>query len=453
MTKGETSMRRKHIDYAIASLLMASAGNVSAAGFALIEQSGSGMGNAYAGGAAIAEDASTIFFNPAGMTYLPDSQLVIAAHAIKPSAKFDNDGSHRSAVSGGLATPGGDGGDAGDWAFVPNMFYAKALSENLRLGIGISAPFGLKTEYNDTWVGRYQAIKSDLKTININPSVAFKASEQLSIGFGISAMRAEAELTNAVDFGSICAALLGGCGIGATFQQNDGRAKLKGDDWGFGWNVGLLFSPNSDTRIGLAYRSQVHHELDGDVKFSGILANSGNPLLAAFRNGSITANLTTPSSFSASLFHQVNDQWDIMADATWTRWSNFDELVAVRDSGAVVTDVPQKWDNTMRYSVGANYRYSDALKLRAGLAYDESPASDRFRTPRIPDEDRVWLSLGASYQISPMGKLDVGYTHIFIQDASLNKTNDTSSALLRDTLIGDYDSDVNILSVQYTHTF
>lgn len=432
-------MKKRIATTVVTTAFMGTVGLAQAAGFALIEQSASGLGNAFAGGAAGAEDASTIFFNPAGMTYLPDSQLVIAAHAIKPSAKFDNDGSHRSPLTGGLATPGGDGGDAGDLAFVPNFYFSKAVTENVRLGIGINAPFGLKTEYGDSWVGRYQAIKSELKTININPSIAFKANDQFSLGFGISAMRAEADLTSAVDFGTP---------LGA-FQALDGKARLEGDDWGWGWNAGALFQLSSATRVGVAYRSQVHQTLEGTVKFSSVPA----PLAAAFPNGSITAKLTTPDSFSASVFHQVNDQWDVMGDLTWTRWSKFENLTAVRPSGAEVSSVPENWENTIRASVGASYRYSDALKARVGIAYDESPVPSEFRTPRIPDNDRYWLSIGASYKVTPAGSLDIGYTHIFVKDASLDKTTDVSVAALQDTLKGSYDSDVNILSVQYTHNF
>jgi long-chain fatty acid transport protein len=448
-------MKNKFSSFAVWAVFMGMAGAASAAGFALIEQGASGMGNAFAGAAATAEDASTIFFNPAGMTYLPDSQLVVAVHAIRPSAEFSNHGSHRTALTGGLVTPGGEGGDAGDLAFVTNFYFAKAITENVRLGLGVFAPFGLKTEYNDNWVGRYQAIKSELKTININPSIAFKASDQLSLGFGVSAMRTEAELTNAVDFGTICAAALAGCGIGATFQRHDGLAKLEGDDWGFGWNAGVIFQMSNATRLGLAYRSQVHQTLDGTIKFSNVpAAFAVSPTLTAtFANGDVTAKLTTPSSLSASLFHRINDQWDAMADLTWTEWSKFERLTAVRSSGTIVNDVPENWHNAIRASVGASYRYNDTLKARVGLAYDESPVKSEFRTPRIPDNDRVWLSLGASYQVSSAGSLDVGYTHIFVHDASIKKTTDSSSALLRDVLTGNYDSNVNILSVQYTHNF
>lgn len=416
-----------------------------AAGFALIEQSASGMGNAFAGAAATAEDASTIFFNPAGMTYLPDNQLSIALHAIKPAANFDNDGSHRAAATGGLATPGGDGGDAGSWAFVPNIFYAKEVNPNVRLGIGISAPFGLKTEYDKDWVGRYQAIKSELQTININPSIAFKINDRVSLGFGVSAMRAEADLTNAVDFGTFL----------GVFQRRDGFVQVKGDDWGFGWNVGAIFQLSDATRLGVAYRSQVHQKLKGDVNFSNVPAPlAANP---AFGNGTISAKLTTPDSLSASLFHHLNDEWDLMGDLTWTNWSKFENLTIVRTSGTLsgqnLNSVPENWDDTIRASVGASYRYSDALKIRLGFAYDESPVPSKFRTPRIPDSDRYWLSLGGSYKLSEASSLDFGYAHLFVQDSSVNKVTDTSTAVLRDTVKGDYESQVNILSVQYTHNF
>ena len=441
---------------AVLSALFTMATSAQAAGFALIEQSASGMGNAFAGGAAAAEDASTIFFNPAGMTYLPDSQLAVALHAIRPSADFNNDGSHRAAATGGLPTPGGDGGDAGSWAFVPNIFYAKEINDSVRLGIGISAPFGLKTEYDKDWVGRYQAIKSELKTININPSIALKVNDQVSLGFGVSAMRAEAELTNAVDTGTICAAFVLGCG---TFQSRDSYVKVKGDDWGFGWNIGAIFQLTDATRFGVAYRSQVHQTLKGDVDFNNLPAifAAVPALRTQFGNGSIEAKLTTPDSASASVLHHVNNEWDVMGDLTWTNWSKFKNLTIVRTSGTLsgqnLNSVPENWDDTIRASVGASYKYSDTLKLRAGLAYDESPVPSEFRTPRIPDSDRYWVSFGANYKVSEASSLDVGYTHIFVKDNSINKITDTTTAALRDTVIGDYSANVNILSVQFTHNF
>ena len=212
-----------------------------AAGFALIEQNASGMGNAYAGGSAIAEDASTIYFNPAGMTYIQGTQAVGALHLINPNAEFNNKGS----VAGDFPGPaparplGGEGPNAGDLAFVPNFYFKMDLTDSVKLGIGVNVPFGLKTEFDNKWIGRFHADKSEVKTININPSVAFKVNDQLSLGFGVSAMRAEATLSRAINVG-----------------LRESKVEIKGDDWGFGFNLGAIYQATADTRIGVAYRSK-----------------------------------------------------------------------------------------------------------------------------------------------------------------------------------------------------
>ena len=390
-----------------------------AAGFALIEQSASGMGNAFAGAAASAEDASTIFFNPAGMAYLQGRQIVGALHAIRPSAKFDNAGS----IAGFGRPLGDEGGDAGSLAFVPNFYYSMEFSPAIRLGLGINAPFGLKTDFDSDWMGRFQADKSELKTININPSLSFRVNDQLSLGFGVSAMRAEAELTRTVNL-----------------VAAESAVKIEGDDWGLGYNLGAILQATQDTRIGIAYRSRVIQHLDGKAKFDApITALSGN----------VKADVTLPETLSISLFSRLNERWDIMADATWTRWNRFEKLEVVRDSGATLALTPENWENTMRYSVGANYRYNDAWKLRIGVAHDEEPIKDEFRTARIPGEDRVWLALGAGWQMSEATKLDFGYAHLFVKDASIDDNQTPVNGRLR----GDFENQVNILSAQFTYSF
>lgn len=442
--------------------LMVSSGPANAAGFALIEQSGSSIGNAFAGTAATAEDASTIFFNPAGMTYLPDNQLVVAGYAIRPSIDFSNRDSSTLVGHPLLVRPmtGGDGGDAGGWALLPNFYYARDIKPGIKAGIGVNSPFGLTTEYDSNWVGRYDAIKSDLKTVNINPSLAFRVNDKLSIGGGISAQYIDVELTSAVDFGSTCTLLSGaipsltGC---AAPQARDGRLKLIGDDWSWGYNLGLLFEPVQGTRVGLAYRSKIDHHLKGDARFSNVPAQFAPvpPLAAATANGSIKADVTLPETASLSLFHQASEQWSVMGDITWTRWSQFKELRVERSNGTLIGVTQENWENTLRYSLGASYKYSDAWKLRAGVAYDESPVPDAFRTPRIPDGNRWWLALGANYKISQSNMLDVGYVHIFVQDVSVNLNNPVTSAApsITRNLVGNYDSNINIFSLQYTHTF
>lgn len=396
-----------------------------AAGYALAEQSGSGLGNSYAGAAAIAEDASTIYFNPAGMTYIEGTQAAGAIHLIKPSAKFNKDGNWAKATG---RPPGSEGGDAGDLAFVPNFYFMTPITDNVKLGLGVNVPFGLKTEYDKDWLGRFQGIKSELKTININPSLAFKVNDQLSLGFGVSAMWIQAELTSAVNLGNV-----------------ERSSTVKGDDWGFGYNLGAIYQATTDTRFGLAYRSKIDQHLKGDVKFS--VSNGLTP------NGDVNADVTLPETLSLSVFSKLNNTWDVMADATWTRWSRFQELAIVRDSGALLTRTPENWDNAMRYSLGVNYHYTDTIKLRAGLAYDQSPVSDRFRTTRIPDNDRTWLSVGAGWQATPSTKFDVGYAHIFIDDAEIDDNQTTTLPLGKGRVSGDYDTSVDILSMQVTHNF
>ncbi|CAG0948682.1 Putative outer membrane protein [Methylophilaceae bacterium] len=403
-----------------ALLILGVAGsNAHAAGFALVEQSGSGIGNAYAGGAAAAEDASTIFFNPAGMTYVQGRQGVVALHLVRPSADFGNEGS----VAGFGRPLGGEGGDAGGLAYVPNAYYMTEIRPDLKFGIGVNVPFGLSTKYDKDWLGRFQAIKSDLKTVNINPAIAIKVNDQLSLGFGVSAMWAQAELTRAVNF-----------------VAGESDVRIKGDDWGFGYNFGAIYQITPDTRIGASYRSKVKQHLEGDAKF-------GTPLTA--NNTDVKADLTLPENFSLSVFSRLSDKWELMGDVTWTRWSRFKELRINRDDGSLLSLTPENWENTRRYSIGANYRYSDKLKLRAGVAYDEEAIKDEFRTARIPGNDRTWVALGASWQVSPISSLDIGYAHLFVSDASI----DDSQLPVNGRLKGEYDASVDILSLQYTHNF
>lgn len=395
-----------------------------AAGFALIEQSGSGMGNAYAGGAAAAEDASTIFFNPAGMTYIEGTQAVSALHLIKPNIEFHDSGSIKAF---GLPPRGDEGPNAGGLAFVPNFYFMTVISPTIKMGIGVSAPFGLKTEYGDEWVGRFQADKSELKTININPSIAFKVNDQLSLGFGVSAMLAKATLTRQVN----------------RVVAPETEVEIKGNDWGFGFNLGALYQVTENTRIGLAYRSKVEQHLEDRSK---------SPLVAAL-NTKVKADITLPENFSVSAFSQLNDSWDLMGDVTWTRWSRFKELridFANATSDAVTLE---NWENTLRYSVGVNYHYSDAIKLRAGVAFDEEAIKDEFRTARIPGNDRKWLSMGVGWRITPATKLDVGYSHLFISDTKIDDDQTSAAEGFNGRLRGDFKASVDILSLQLTHNF
>jgi long-chain fatty acid transport protein len=421
-----------------------------AAGFAIIEQSVSGLGNAYAGAAARAEDASTIYFNPAGMTFLSGRQAIAGLHIIKPSVKFNNRGSSNN-------TSSGDGGDAGSTGLIPNLYYVMDINEEIKFGLGINVPFGLATEYNEDWRGRYQAVESSVHAININPSLAFKANEQWSFGFGVSLQYIEAKLTNAVDFGTICQGLEAGplpagtcAGAGLNPQAADGFSKVEGDDWGMGFNLGVIYSLSDATRIGLAYRSAVKQDLDGKADFT--LPTAAQTIFStAFADSDVSAKIDLPDTTSLSAYHQFNDRWALLADITWTGWSNFDELKIEFDNPDKTPSVEeQEWDNSTRYALAVNFMPGGPWTYRAGVAYDESPIpSAEMRTARIPGNDRTWLAFGAGYAPMENFRIDIAYAHLFVDDAKINREGVTPNDVLR----GSYENSVDILSAQASWIF
>lgn len=433
----------------VSTLLMASAFSTMSygAGFAVMEQSVTGLGRAFAGQAAVAEDASTIFFNPAGLTYLTHSQIAQGLNFILPQSEFNNDGSSLPATLGGTALTGREG-DAGNLAVVPNFYYAHRLNDDVVLGIGVNAPFGLVTEYSDNWIGRYHAIKSDLLTININPSMGFKATERLSLGFGVNLQYIDMELTQAVDFGSVCVAAAA-CAPTA-IQANDGKAKLTADDWSWGFNLGLMYQVTDATRFALTYRSKVSHHLTGKGEFTLPTdpTVSAVATLAGFTDGAISGDIDLPESASFAVHHEINDKWAVSADVSWTRWEQFQELAISSPVTSLNSVKQEKWNNNMRYGIGLTYIHNDRWTFRSGIAYDESPISDQYRTARIPGEDRKWVAVGASYKYSDHITIDAGYTHIFVSDPSINDITDQGY-----TLSGDYDASVDILGVQMRWLF
>ena len=438
----QQDFRKKLMALAIASALGSASGLASAAGFALIEQNASGLGNAYAGGAAIAEDASTIFFNPAGLSRISGKQLVVSGEAIGLSVKFQNQG---STAGGGAPVTGGNGGDAGGWAVVPNLYFATDIAPQWKFGVGVNAPFGLKTDYDAGWAGRYQALETKVETLNINPSVAYQVNDQVSVGGGVSAMYIKGNLSKAIDFG-----LIGFVnGIPGSIPQNqDGAVKFDGSAWEYGYNFGALFQVTPDTRVGVAYRSKIKQELSGGrASFSGV----PGPLAASplFSTTGAKATITLPETASLSAFTQIDSKWAVMGDVTWTKWSRFNELRLQFDNGAPDNVTTENWKDTYRVSAGVSYQYSDSWKLRGGIAYDKSPVEDQYRTARIPDNDRKWVALGASYKVSGAGVVDFGYAHLFISDASINHAEPPFGG----TLTGKFSGSVDILGIQYTHNF
>lgn len=425
-----------------AAFQLISSAPLQAAGFALMEQSASGQGTAFAGGAAVAEDASVIFFNPAGMTRLTGRQLVLGGSTIKLRTDFANSASSYSSASGGGAIAGVND-DGGTTAFVPTLYFSTRVNDRLSTGIGVNIPFGLETNYADNWIGRYHGIKSEVATINVNPSLAYKINDRFSVGGGLDVQYIDATLTSAIDFG----ALLGAPGT------LDGKASVTGDDTSFGYNIGLLFSPTPQSQIGLSYRSSIRHTLTGGADFTVPVPLVGAPLgplnvgSTIFADAGASTRLKVPSILSLSYAQRLNDKWEMMADVTRTGWSSFRELridFATPQPDSVTTE---DWKDVYRYALGGSYRMNNDWKLRAGVAFDESPVpNSRRRTPRVPDADRTWLSIGAGGVIAANWRLDVAYTHIFVKDTSIDNTLESALPQFRHILSGSYDSSVDILS-------
>ncbi|MFO0519804.1 MAG: OmpP1/FadL family transporter [bacterium] len=423
------------VGVASAMSLALAAGEAAAAGFALITQSASGMGNAFAGAAALGDDATTVFFNPAGMTRLDRTEVVVGGSAVYVQASFSGSSTRPVAMGGGTNT-GSQGGEPGSVTIVPSLYVVMPLDTRTSVGLGVGVPFGLQTEYDSTWLGRYQGVKSALHSININPSVAYKLTDTLSVGVGLNYQRIDVELTNAVVLGA----------------GSEGRVRLTANDASWGWNAGLLWQVTPATRIGASYRSGIRHDTNGSATTTTLV---GTVVSAA--SGAARASAALPSMSSLSVVQQISPALGLLADVTFTQWANIQQIAVVNpDTGNNRDILAFDFENSWRYSVGAHYRLSPTWMLRTGIAYDMTPVKDaRHRTVRLPDADRTWLSFGARWTLSPTSAIDMAYSHLLLADVDVNFTRGQLSAptTTSSTVTGRYTGSVNILSLQYVHRF
>jgi long-chain fatty acid transport protein len=429
---------RPSISILAAAALLAGASAARGAGFAIIEQSVRNLGNAFAGATADPEDTAAIYWNAAGIAFQAGTHVSVGAHAILPSFEFDGASSYP--LFGNLPVSGNEGGDAGVDSYVPNFYLVHQINERINVGLGLHAPFGLAVEYDDGWVGRYHALKTELITLNINPTVAWKVNDRLALGAGVSAQYAEAEMSQAIDFGTILASQ----GAGTAPGSLDGKATLEGDDWAYGFNLGVLYACENGRRLGLAYRSAIDHELEGDASFD--TPDPARPLQAMglFRDTGGAADLRLPDTVTAGIYQPVGGSLALLADVAWTQWSRFDELRVRYGSNQPDSVTEENWDDSFRYAVGLNYFVDPQWTLRCGLAYDETPVPDKeHRTPRIPDADRRWVTAGFGYRATENVSLDFGYVHLFFNDSEIEQIGPSG-----DRLVGEYQGDVDIVSFQ-----
>ncbi len=436
----------------LAGVVLLGAAEVRGAGFAIKEQSTAALGNAFAGATAAAEDPSYSFFNPAALARQPGIRTAAAVSWIVPRAELET--AAAGTVLGTPITGRTHRGDVAEDVLLPALYASWQVDPALTLGLAVNAPFGLATRYPRDWVGRYHALDSELRTVTVTPMLALRPDSRLAVGLGLQIQYAEARLTNAVDFGTIGAVL----GIpGAVPGAQDGRVELEGDSLGVGVVAGILMEPWPGTRVGLGYRSRVHHNLRGDVDFTLDGAGIGATLSAAtgrFVDTRGEARLTLPDQISFGLYHELTPELALMAEAQLTRWSVFDELRVRFDNPAEADSVTdERWQDSWFFALGASWRPVDGLVLRTGIAHDQTPIRTRFRTPRIPGDDRWWLTVGLSWQLAAGFTLDVGYTHIWVESSRVRLTTAGAGNTFRGNLTARYDNAIDILAVGGRVTF
>ncbi|PSW07562.1 outer membrane protein transport protein [Photobacterium lipolyticum] len=412
-------MNKNKITLALALTLGMSA-NASAAGFQLAEYSATGLGRAFAGEAAMADNAGAQFRNPAMMTYLNGTQVSIGAIYVDPN--IDVDGK----VNGVVST---EAKDIADSAVIPNFYLSHQLNNQWVVGLAIATNYGMETKLDGDYLATQFGNQAMVKSMEINPNLAYKINDQFSIGGGVRYVIAEGH-------------------FGAAMPEAAGGADLKymeGDDTAWGWQLGAAWQINGYNRIGVNYRSAVDLTLDGEA--SGLLY--GNKTLPG------SMDLTLPATAEISSFHQLTDKVAVHVSFNWTDWSSFEKLEANIPAFSSKPDLikEENWEDNYRLALGTTYQYTNTLTLRTGVAYDTSAVSDKHRTQTIPETDRLWLSMGAGYAWSENLTLDAGLTYIFAKDASMNEELKDAKGNTLSTFEGETTGNIWLVGVQASYRF
>ncbi len=384
-----------------------SASDTQAAGFALKEQSAAAQGNSFAGATAGAEDVTYMFFNPAALALIDENQIGGVLSYIDVTADTNNANS---------AIFGDDTDSGGGSAIVPAIYGMWSISSDLKLGLGINVPFGLSTSYPQDWAGQFYAIESEIHSININPVLSYRFNDMFSVAAGLQIQTVEVTLSNTLPV--------------AGFPLFE----VEGDDWGYGFNLGAMIEFSEGTRLGLSYRSRIVHELSGTATVASAVSTGA------------TADFTSPDTASIGFYHEFTPQWAVMAEAAWTGWSTFDEIrieMAENIGLGPTAVVEENWDDSWFYGAGLTWRPTPQWSIRTGVAFDQSPIPDATRTPRIPGNDRTWVSLGAGFEVSPAFKIDAGYTHILVDDGNVELNTGTPGEFT-----ATFENSVDIITVQ-----
>ncbi len=408
---------------ALGTILMAS--NAMAAGFHLREQSAAAQGNAFAGATAGAENNSYAYFNAAGLTRQKGTQINMGATYIVPRAEAGN-------VRDAAGQRQQDINNIVHAAWAPNGTISHQVDDKLTLGLGLNVPFGMITKYDQEWAGGDHGITSKVITSTFTPMAAYKLTDKLSVGAGLPIQYVKARLTNS--------AL-----AGAT------DTSLKGDTVDVGYQLSAMYELSDDTRFGVNYRSEINHKLKGDIS---------SPAPYGFLNQDISARLDTPAMLSFGAYHQINEKWAVMAEYQRVFWSSFDKLDIIGQdttnplqpgNGYLLSSTNEHWQDTNFFALGASYQIDNQWKLRLGWAYDQTAVKKQYRTPRIPDSDRMWYSVGLGYQYNDNLSFDVAYTYIQAKDATVDLP--TSAAAGQRGIYAEYNNSVKLFGLSMNYKF
>jgi long-chain fatty acid transport protein len=472
-------------------LAAAVAPRASASGFQLRDQSGSGQGNAYAGASAGGADISSMFFNPATLTRYEGDQLQFGLTEILPSSKFSDGVSSRT----GSAVPVGGAASTGNVAksaTLPTLYAMWSLDNDLKLGISVNVPFGLTTQYDPNWAGRYLAVKSHLETLDITPTLAYRMTPKWSMGVALVARRAKAELSQAIDSGYAAQTALQGAHLvnptnPATGQPivspgagTDGFVDVRGSSWAYGYKLGLIYEPSASIHLGLGYQSEIRETIKGSATFTtpaipaqvpaalqaanpgalpGTVNNVLTSLALATTNNSASAVVNLPATISLGMIYDVSSTFSLAAEISDTKWSSFKELRVKFNNAATQPDqyTTENWKDALFVALGATCKPGNAWTYRVGVALDNTPVPDANRTPRIPDADRFWISGGVGYQFTKSFGMDAGYSHLICKNSTVNLQSGSDPTdqgkFFGGNLSGTYKNTIDILAVQARYTF